>query len=254
MRAAEQNVRLEAGDRSSSRNSDLRLDLSGAPRLLRSEGSEITGLRKKDLALITYLWLNGRRRHQRSALASLLWANREELKARHSLTQALRRIQAVVNDRLLILQNQIEWRSPAPAATELSELVGQSAEDIRANRSQKIFLDGFFAGVGGDLFDAWVDQQRDNLKVVIGKTCQRLAEEEERSGRWEQVIDLATFATHVDLFDEEAHRRILRAWVALGQKSRALKHYYDLVEMLKRELDALPDPETRKLYENFSRL
>ena len=230
---------------------DLHLDLSGSPRLLRSDGSEVDGLRKKDLALITYLWVNGPKRHQRSALASLLWSNRDELKARHSLTQALRRIQSVLGDRMRIGQNEVEWRTPAPTAIQLLKLVGQAVDDVGEDCAQRVFLNGFFVGSGGQTFDAWAEHQRDNLRTCLSRNCQTLGREAELAGNWERALNLAKCAASLDQFDEEAHRRIMRAWAQLGQKARALKHFRHLTELLKYELDASPDPQTLRLYNDL---
>lgn len=227
------------------------LELLGSPRLIRADGCEISGLRKKDLALITYLWVNGARRHQRSALASLLWANRDELKARHSLTQALRRIQNVVRDRLRIGQNEIEWRAPAPTVTELLKMIGQSSEDIQEDCAQKAFLHGFFVGAGGQAFDAWAEHHRDNLRTCLSRRCQVLGREAENSKNWERALKVSQCAISLDQFDEEAHRRIMKAWAGLGQKSRALKHYLSLCDLLQTELETTPDPETRRLHEEL---
>ena len=54
-----------------------------------------------------------------------------------------------------------------------------------------------------------------------------------------------------DRFLEEAHRELMRCYVALGERGRALKHYEDLVELLEEELGARPAPETRAFYERL---
>src|SRR6202035_3036721 len=46
---------------------------------------------------------------------------------------------------------------------------------------------------------------------------------------------------------EDAHRLIVRALAAAGRKAEALKHYQELVALLRRELNAEPDAATRSL-------
>src|SRR3954452_6498524 len=58
-----------------------------------SVGDPVPGLRRKDLALLAYLCVEGPRPHSRARLAALLWGESPEKKARHSLTQALGRIE-----------------------------------------------------------------------------------------------------------------------------------------------------------------
>ena len=46
---------------------------------------------------------------------------------------------------------------------------------------------------------------------------------------------------------EDAHRLIVQALAATGRKAEALKHYQDLVALLKRELNTEPDAATKSL-------
>jgi CheY-like chemotaxis protein len=46
---------------------------------------------------------------------------------------------------------------------------------------------------------------------------------------------------------EDAHRLIVQALAAAGRKAEALKHYQNLVSLLKRELDTEPDAATKSL-------
>jgi len=51
----------------------------------------------------------------------------------------------------------------------------------------------------------------------------------------------------VNTLREDAHRLIVQALAATGRKAEALKHYQDLVALLKRELNTEPDAATRAL-------
>lgn len=227
---------------------DFEIHLATSPRLLDANGVEVGGLRKKDLALLTYFWVSGVRRHQRSSLASLLWANRPEAKARHSLTQALRRIHEVVGDRFLqIGQSQVEWHQSAPAPFELVECSKTTFEELRENSGAGLFLDGFIVGAGAQEFDTWLEQKRRGLKTQLSNHLKIKGREAEHLANWDEALRLAECAVSLDPFDEEAHRRIMTAWSALGQKSRALRHYEQLVEFLMRELDETPDPASQEV-------
>ena len=50
-----------------------------------------------------------------------------------------------------------------------------------------------------------------------------------------------------DSLDEETHRALMRLYAASGGRDRALRLYKQLVEKLRRELDAAPSPETEAL-------
>jgi DNA-binding SARP family transcriptional activator len=50
---------------------------------------------------------------------------------------------------------------------------------------------------------------------------------------------------------EEAHRELMRCHTALGERGRALRHYEELVELLREQLGIPPAPETRALHEHL---
>ena len=57
----------------------------------------------------------------------------------------------------------------------------------------------------------------------------------------------------LDAYLELAHRELMRCFVRQGEVGHALQHYQHLREMLHRELQAEPSPETVKLYERIKR-
>src|SRR6185436_2754642 len=52
---------------------------------------------------------------------------------------------------------------------------------------------------------------------------------------------------------EDAHRLVVRALAATGRKAEALRHYQDLVTLLKRELNTEPDAATKSLAADLRR-
>jgi LuxR family transcriptional regulator, maltose regulon positive regulatory protein len=52
-----------------------------------------------------------------------------------------------------------------------------------------------------------------------------------------------------DRYSEAAHGHLMRCYVRMGERGRALKHYEGLVELLSEELGAKPAPESEALYE-----
>jgi non-specific serine/threonine protein kinase len=57
----------------------------------------------------------------------------------------------------------------------------------------------------------------------------------------------------LDNYLELAHRELMRSFARQGETGHAIQHYQHLREMLKRELQAEPSPETATLYERIRR-
>ena len=58
-------------------------------------------------------------------------------------------------------------------------------------------------------------------------------------------------AVALDGLLEEAHRELMRCQAVLGERSWAIRHYEELVELLDEQLGASPAPETRALHERL---
>src|SRR4051812_49137784 len=77
----------------------------GSPRA-RAGGVEVLARRRKELALLAYL-ASSRRPVSRERLASLLWGDRVDERARHSLRQALHRLNTALPGALAIEADQV---------------------------------------------------------------------------------------------------------------------------------------------------
>ena len=75
----------------------------------------------------------------------------------------------------------------------------------------------------------------------------RLGEQELAAGRAEHALKAGQRAIALNNMREDAHRLIVQALAATGRKAEALKHYQDLVALLKRELNTEPDAATKSL-------
>ena len=74
-----------------------------------------------------------------------------------------------------------------------------------------------------------------------------LGERELAAGHAETELCKAGRAIALNNMREDAHRLIVQALAATGRKAEALRHYQDLVALLKHELNTEPDAATRSL-------
>lgn len=223
------------------------LTYPGAERFLES-------FRKKDLALLVYLRLEGGRAHSRSFLANLLWGDSTEEKARHSLTQALGRIRAVLGEESLETDHdQAEWRGDLPCdAVLLQEMAAGSAPmDPTLEIYTGDFLARFNPGRGARAFEEWADGRRMRYRTLTLEVLDRAGGQAEAEGDWSRALKTGERAIEIDPFWEHGHRRVMRAWHALGERNRALRHYERFVAWLAHELEEEPDGETSALAEEI---
>ncbi|HEX6373102.1 MAG TPA: bacterial transcriptional activator domain-containing protein [Longimicrobium sp.] len=207
-------------------------------------------MRKKDLALLVYLCVEGKAVHSRARLASLLWGESPDEAARHSLTQALGRLGRVLPPGSLVADNQVvRWAGDLPCDAVTLLRGGLRPEDVDEGFSiyEGEFLRGFHPGPGAEAFTEWADGRRADLRNAALRLLEGAGADAEEKRAWWRTVGLAERAVQIDPLAEHARRRLMRVWAALGERNRALRHYQDFAAWLDREMDAEPDPDTRAL-------
>jgi DNA-binding SARP family transcriptional activator len=66
-------------------------------------------------------------------------------------------------------------------------------------------------------------------------------------GQLRRAVGVYERAIARDLFDEEAHRQLMKCLARLGERARALRHYEELSTNLQAHLGVGPAPETARL-------
>ena len=98
-----------------------------------------------------------------------------------------------------------------------------------------------------DAWSEWRDRQRERLAGLAVDSMVRHGQHALQSGNAESALRNANRAIAVNGLREDAHRLMVQALAATGRKAEALKHYQDLVTLLRRELNTEPDAVTQSL-------
>lgn len=220
----------------------LYLRTFGLPVLLDDEGRAVPEIRRKDVALLVYLSVERDRRHARSQLATLLWGDTAEERARHSLTQSLRRIQQATGA-LVVGRDSVSWEGPLKS--DLDVFTSESDEELSVYT--RPFLDGFEAGLGAEDFQTWADATRAGLRARALRMLDERSAGSEKAGDWARALRLARRAADVDPLYESAHRRIMTALARAGERNAALQHFDEFSRWLAQEIGGSPDPDTMAL-------
>jgi DNA-binding SARP family transcriptional activator len=204
----------------------------------------VNELRRKDLALLAYLCVEGPRPHSRARLAALLWGESPERKARHSLTQALRRIREAAGTEALKRDREQVRATGIVQCDAVWLLEGDARLDPLLTIYEGPFLEGFELPFGSQEFSEWADGQRAKLRNAALRWLDRAGEEAEAAGDWALALQIGERAAKIEPVHEEAHRRVLRALIESGERNRALRYYQEFARWLAKEIGAEPDPET----------
>lgn len=97
-------------------------------------------------------------------------------------------------------------------------------------------------------YTEWTLLRREALKDVYLAVLGKLASISFRANDYEKCIMYSQKILSKDSCHEEAYRGLIRCYVRLGQRHRAQQWYNLCAATLKRELDSMPDRETKSLY------
>lgn len=102
-----------------------------------------------------------------------------------------------------------------------------------------------------DRYEEWAAGRREELAAELLDTLVELAQLQERGGKPEPAITTWRRVIAREPAHEPAHRALMRLYALVGQRHHALRQYQQLHDVLHRELDAEPEADTERLYQEI---
>jgi two-component SAPR family response regulator len=184
-------------------------------------------------------------------LVGLLWGSHFEVQARQNLRQALFRLRRALGQDALISDADEISLAPGVVECDATELEALTQEGSRASLAKAVDLyEGRFladVAITERAWADWVAGEQQRLEGLALDALVRFAEIELALGHADKALETAYRALAINNLREDAHRMAVQALAAAGRRAEALKHYQDLVALLKRELNVEPDAATRSL-------
>ena len=238
---------------------DIKFIFFGGFAAQRPDGSAVELPTRKAEALLAYLACRAGEAQPRDRLTALLWGERADAQARHSLSQTLTSIRRALNGAASNSQRRPGYGDPAACAADIDVVAfkrlaaGDSSEDLRAAADlyRGPFLDEF--KLRDSAFEEWLQQERAQLYESAVAVLIRLARCQAAAGELEGAAAALNRALALDPLAEEAHRQLIRLHLDQGAYNTAIRRYRQCAEILKRELNTVPEPATTELYRDAVR-
>src|SRR5215218_7041193 len=244
---------------------ELRLAVLGPPRV-ELDGAAVEVDTRKAVALLAYLAVTGER-HERTALAGLLWPEYDEAHARAALRRTLSALNrglhggwlatdrnGVALDRAGLWLDLERFRSLLAASGGHGHGSAETCPACLAplREAAALHRGDFLAGFAlrdADGFEDWQRFQAESLRRELAGVLERLVGVEAAEGRWQDAIADARRWLALDPLHEPAHRQLMRLYAWSGQRGAALRQYRACVRVLDQELGVAPLEETSALYQ-----
>lgn len=232
---------------------EIRLHLLGGFAAISNAGPRLSFPARKCEALLAILACSPGGRQPRERLTALLWSDRADAQARHSLSQALSSIRRTLGGNALFALDREGVAFTADAVQSDVAQFLQLAEceqlaDLRAAATlyRGPLMDGF--RLSDSAFEEWLARERARLQSVAQNVLLRLAAREAEAGNPVAALASLERALSLDPLSEETHRQLMRLHLDQGNFNAVTRHYRECCALLKAELASLPEPATTALH------
>jgi DNA-binding SARP family transcriptional activator len=226
------------------------------PLEVRSDGDPAPAglLQRKNVALLIYLARSPHCVRSREHLTGVLWAEKPESKARHSLREAVRVLRrALGEDGIIAEADQLRLTGGKVALDieqfEQCESAGdwQGAADLIGGE----FLEGFSVREAW-AFDEWLAAERSHWRSRTAKALVRYSDDLLACGKTDAAVKAANRANTIDSGSGPAVRAAMKSLAVAGDRTEALVRYAEFRSRL-AEVSAAPDVETVQMAERVQR-
>jgi len=222
---------------------------------------------KKGLSIFKYLTIQRQTPVPKEVLMDVFWPEADPEAARRNLHQAiysLRQTLSVQNIDFqhILFENDSYFLNPTSNLwldiDEFDKHV-QSGRDYEERHAPERAMaeyavaEGLYQGdyLSEDLYEEWTQTSRQHYWHSYLDINQRLAHYYLARSEYAACIALSLRILSIDTSHEEAHRILMKCYIAQGQRHLAIRQYQLCVHALKNELDLPPSEETQSLYEQI---
>ncbi|NIO31916.1 MAG: protein kinase [Gemmatimonadetes bacterium] len=220
---------------------------------IRCNGSECTGLsaHKQKVALLFYLAVEGP--VARSSLYPLFWPQREEEKARHSLSQLLYALRQELGEEHFAVTGEQVGLALGAVAVDLKEYEAAAAaerwdEVIELYRGP--FLDQFHLP-GSPEFDEWRTRTRAWVSTLARRAFGRVVEARAAAGDVAGALAVASRWVNLEPLEDEAQHALIALLAMSGDRAAALSQFEAYRKRLVADLELEPLEATAALVEQI---
>ena len=246
----------------------LSLQLLGLPQILLDDQPLVTD-RRKAIALLAYLAVNdighAHQKYSRESLSALLWPDYEQAKAFSNLRRTIWEVHQAIGEKWLLADRESVSLNPKAEIdldiARFQDLLGQSRQQNDPiyripllTDAVKLYRNHFLTGFSlkdAFSFNEWAYAESEELRRQLAEVLTALSEDYCSQGQAEKAIPHARRLISLDPLNETAHRQLMEVYLQAGQHNAALKQYQTCEQILRKELNLDPQPETQALYKKI---
>lgn len=209
----------------------------------------------KAQGLLIYLVLTAPYAHGRDLLSTLFWPEEPEQAAKQNLRQALYLLRKVLGDDragqqpfLCITRTAVYFNSASDYRLDVAGFLA-ALEQGELETAVALYHGDLLPGFSCDSLpvEEWLRQERERLHGHVIEALAKLTTNRLTHGDFQQALRFARRQLALEPWREEAHRQVMQALAALGERTAALAQYEACCAVLAEEMGAAPAAETAEL-------
>lgn len=240
----------------------LKMHLFGHMELAQGDRS-LPGLpTRKSKELLSFVTVHWQRFHMREVLASSLWGERSDASAKKCLRNEIWRIRKVVEptgvDPLIVRADSLGFNTAEPVWVDVLEFERRLAPyedmgtiiqlDAKASREVRAAVELYRGDLLEGYYSDWCCAERERLRDLYLSALEKLMVFHQGHRECRAAIHYGKQILAEDPLMEGVHRELMRCYWELGNRAKALRQYSHCLQVLRRELDVGPMPETVDLH------
>jgi predicted ATPase/DNA-binding SARP family transcriptional activator len=198
----------------------------------------------------------------RDQLGAALWPDQAPERLGTTLHTALRGVRRALGapDWILYSDGRYSFSSEREQDCDVStfEQALAAARRARPQAAALPDLQRALAAYGGEFLAGmsageWAHLRRDELARSFESALMATGRLHIAAGRFQPAAAAFRRAVSHEPLNETAHRELMTCWVRLGETARAVRHYEELANLLRRQVGVPPAAETTAIYERLTR-
>ena len=208
---------------------------------------------RQRVALLAILAVEHPRPLSRDKLVASLWPESDTDDARHLLRESLYILRSALGDDSVVSSGDDLRLNPVRLTCDLWEFEAALARDdpeAAVGLYHGPFLSGFHL-TDAEEFDPWAESVRSRLARRYGQALEQLAERASRGGDHLRAVEWWSRLAREEPYNSRIALAYMQALEAAGDRAGALRHAGVHSELLRADLDAVPEREVVVLAERL---
>jgi DNA-binding SARP family transcriptional activator len=197
----------------------------------------------------------------RDQLGTALWPDLPPQRLGNALHTALRGVRRALGDPdwVTYADGRYSFNSEREHDCDVTTFEQALAAARRAKPAEAALpeLQRAIAAYGGDFLAGmpcgdWAETRRDELARSFESALLASGRLQLAAGRLQAAAAAFRRAVSHEPLNETAHRELMSCWARMGETARAVRHYDELVELLRAQVGVPPAAETTALYRKLA--